>query len=408
MKAAISNGALTQNLPPLIAPCLTGNCTWPSTATLSVCGACTHSVSYQTVCVQPDCGEANDIISCLPSCNYTMPSGSVATLASFTQDASINGGVGFEVIPSDGAFYNASDLTRLYVANFDVFGAPGAPANQEYTFKPWANESTVASESALWFCIQTIDTSITNTQQKQAVIGAYSFFIRSDIRSDSRYSQTNLAFDTVDVNDQWSNMRPNNSQEYNVNYKAAMALNRYLSGIINGNVSFVSYGTSFSNDIVQAIWENSGNLDAWIQNLATSMSNLVRQSIPHSDKRYNGVAYQLGYDISWPWLIPPAALVLSSLLMLVVAIVRTRRSPVRAWKGSPLVMLFMKLDPAIRDRAADGLYVPNGLREKIGNCQVTLRKDVVDSRISRRAVGGGSDKGYEEKKWLFFRGGLDT
>ena len=64
-------------------------------------------------------------------------------------------------------------------------------------------------------------------------------------------------------------------------------------------------------------------------------------------------------------------------------------------------MLYLNLDPTIRDWAADELYVPNGLRDKIGNCQVTLRKDVVDSRISRRAVAGGSGKGNEEKKWLF-------
>ena len=336
-----------------------------------------------------------------------MPSGSVATLLNFTHGADQIGAVGFEVIPSDGAFYNTSDPARLYIANFDVFGAPASQAHQDDLLKPWANESTVASECALWFCIQTINTSTTNTQQKESVIGVYSSMNRSELHNGGD-GYTNLAFDTVDSNDQWSNMRPNNSRDYNVRYYAAFALAEYLSQAINGSITIDVDSTVPSNDIVDAIWENSANLDAWIQNLATSMGNLVRQSTPHSDKRYNGVAYQLGYDISWPWLIPPAALVLSSLLMLVVAIVRTRRRPVGAWKGSPLVMLFMKLDPAIRDRAADGLYVPNGLQEKIGSCQVTLRKDVVDSRISRRAVAGGSDKGNEEKRWLFVRGGLDT
>ena len=181
---------------------------------------------------------------------------------------------------------------------------------------------------------------------------------------------------------------------------AADALTEYVSETIDGSITLDLESIVPSNDIVQAIWENSGNLDAWIQNLATSRSNALRQNIPHSDTRYNGVAYQLGYDISWSCLIAPAALVLSSLLMLVVAIVRTRRRPIGAWKGSPLVTLFMKLDPAIRDRVADELYVPNGLQEKIGNCQVTLRKDVVDSRISRRPVASGSREG-NEKKWLF-------
>ena len=174
MKAAVTNGALTQNLPPLIAPCLTGNCTWPSTATLSVCGACTHNVSYQTVCVPHDCVEIRDGGECEPTCNYTMPSGSVATLLNFTHGADTLGGVGFEVIPSDGAFYNSSDPSRLYIVNFDLFGAPASQVYQDRIFEPWANESTIATECALWFCIQTIDTSITNTQQKDSVIGVYS------------------------------------------------------------------------------------------------------------------------------------------------------------------------------------------------------------------------------------------
>lgn len=328
-----------------------------------------------------------------------MPSGSVATLVSFTDPADSTGGVGFEVISDNGAFDINSDPSRLYIAKFDVFGAPASQLQQQSPLEPWANESTVASECALWFCIQTINISTTNTQQKESVIGVYSSVIQ-DFTNGSD-GTTNVTFDTVDSDDQWSNMRPNNSQDYNVRLFAARALSYYLSETINGNVTLDIESTFPSNDIVQAIWENSADLDAWIQNLATSMSNLVRQNIPHSDKMYNGKAYYLGYDISWPWLIGPTALVLSSLLMLVVAIVRTRRRPIGAWKGSPLVMLFMKLDPATRDRAADELYVPNGLRKKIGDCQVTLRKDVIDSRIFRRAVASGSGKVNEEKKWLF-------
>lgn len=329
-----------------------------------------------------------------------MPSGSVATLINFTHSAAeINGGVGFQVMFSLDSFHNASDTSRFFIAKFDIFGAPASQMYSDSYLDPWVNESTVASECALWFCIQTMDTSITNTQQKESVIGVYSSIIRSH-STDPRAIPVNLTFNTVDLNDQWSNLRPNNSQDYNVGFNAAGALSDYLRGAINGSIEFHLLKMVPSNDIVQAIWQNSGNLDAWIQNLATSMSNAVRQDIPYSDTMYNGVAYQLGYDISWPWLITPAVLVMSSLLMLIVAIVRTRRGPIGAWKGSPLVMLFMKLDPAIRDRARDELYVPNGLQEKIGKCPVTLRKDVVDSRISRRPVAGGFGEG-NEKKSLF-------
>jgi len=44
----------------------------------------------------------------------------------------------------------------------------------------------------------------------------------------------------------------------------------------------------------------------------------------------------------------PAVLVGMILVILVTIIIKTSRSPVQAWKGSPLALLFMNVDPGLR------------------------------------------------------------
>ena len=78
----------------------------------------------------------------------------------------------------------------------------------------------------------------------------------------------------------------------------------------------------------------------------------------------------------------PVILVASSLVLLVVAIGRTNRHAVCAWKGSPLALLYMKLDPTIRSHAADRFDAYHGLQDSIGKIGVYLERDQVwQSRV---------------------------
>lgn len=118
LKATAYNGILGPNIKPLPASCPTGNCTWPTTTSLAICGGYSNS-TYQLSCntaVNTKI-EAQEGLS-TPVCSVTMPSSVVANLSQ-------EGGSDFQVIPSKGAAYNSSNSSILYITNFDIVGAPG-------------------------------------------------------------------------------------------------------------------------------------------------------------------------------------------------------------------------------------------------------------------------------------------
>ena len=400
MKAGVVNGALSTNVPPLIASCPTGNCTWPLTPSLAMCGECTNVTSYQTYCFEPKCDDTEpgglaDPYACLPQCNYTMPSGSTITLVNFTHGAENVGGVAFRVMPGKGATYNSSDTSRLYVANFDIFGAPASVQTARQLLVAWPNETTVASECALWFCVQTFNTTVVESNQQQKVIGSFSTVADSPLiggNDDTR---------SVTFAELPPSIRSGATANYSVDFFASGALSEYLSATLNGTVTLDIESEGYSNDVMQAIWYASADLNNWIDNVAASMSQVVRTNIPQSDSVYDGTAFILIYEyqIRWGWITMPAVLVASSVVLLGVAILRTNRHPVCAWKGSPLALLYMKLDPAIRNHAAGRLDAHDGLQDSIGKIGVYVERDQVGSRTFRRVPGHG-DKGSGERDAL--------
>ena len=311
----------------------------------------------------------------------TMPSGSNITLVNFTQGAEGIGGVAFQVIPGKGATYNSSDTSRLYVANFDIFGAPASVQTAEQLVAAWPNESTVASECALWFCVQTLNTTVAKSNQQQKVIETFSTMVNSHL--DGGSGASNVTFAELPPS-----MQSRAPANYNVDFFASGALSDYLSTTLSGNVTVDIESEGYSNDVVQAIWYASADLNGWIDNVAASMSQVVRTYTPQSDSVYDGTASILIYEyqVHWGWITMPAMLVASSVVLLVVAIARTNRHPVCAWQGSPLTLLYMKLDPTTRNHAAGRLDAYDGLQDSIGKIGVFLERDQVGSRTFRRAA----------------------
>ena len=147
MKAAIYTGNLTENIEPLKSSCPTGNSTWPITPSMAVCRGCTKS-TYQTACNSTDC-------------NYIMPSGSIVIFSTLN-DGTTNV-CGFQVVPGHGAVYNTSDKHRIWLANFDVFGAPYYTQTEGY-LESLPNENPIASECALWMCAYRLSKLILSTR----------------------------------------------------------------------------------------------------------------------------------------------------------------------------------------------------------------------------------------------------
>ncbi len=379
LKAAVNTAAFIKNTQAITAFCPTGNCTWPLTPSLAICGACTEYSYYQTQCFQNKCNNTQGF--CPTFCKYTMPSGSVATLGDYTQSPSIAnnfgiGRIGFQVMQGNGFVYKPND-TRLYVSNFDVFGAPCGYKQ----INIWPNQSTVASECALWFCVQSFNTTISKSHQTQTVVQSFPTVVNSSMWiGDGANINNNITF--MDLP---STMMPRPHANFAVNWQAQDLVESYLLTTMNGTVVIDSINREPSNDVVDALWAASGDLDGWIKNLAAGMTNFVRTVRPQSDSMYDGTGYELGVEVRWGWIVLPVALVLASLLMLVAGIIRTRHNRISAWKGSPLAFLFMDVDPAIREQAAGQFDVYDGLRDAVGGNKVVMEKGGVAGRMLKLA-----------------------
>lgn len=272
---------------------------------------------------------------------------------------------------SEGFVYKPND-TRLYVSNFDVFGAPS-----EYNqIEKWPNQSTVASECALWF-----NTTMLNSHQIQTVVQSFLTVVNSNMWvGDGANVNNNITFTDLPPT-----MMPRLYTNFAVGWLTQSTVGFYLHTTMNGTVVIDSINQKASSDVVDALWVASGDLDKWIKNLAASMTNFVRTHRPQSDSMYNGTGYDLGVEVRWGWIVLPDALVLASLLMLVAGIIRTRHNGISAWKGSPLAFLFMDVDPVIEEQAAGQFDVYNSLRDAVGGNKVVMETGGVTGRMFKLA-----------------------
>lgn len=159
MKAATYIGASNTDLEPLTASCPTGNCTWPVTSSLGICGACSKS-SYQTDCQSTQC-----------TCKYTLASGNGAEVGGLHRQGDLGFGAGFHVMTNLKAVYNRSDVDRLYIANFDVFrGPPGL--GFEDILSP-TDPNMIALNCSLSMCVQAYQITMTDSNQSQSTASDY-------------------------------------------------------------------------------------------------------------------------------------------------------------------------------------------------------------------------------------------
>lgn len=392
LKAAIWNGILNGNLTPLNVPCPTGNCTWPTTPSMAVCGACSNT-TYQQSCNFTNDAEldATPLGESVPQfriktvCQDTMPSGMVANLTNLAEKGGSAWGTSFQVMQSPGAIYKKNDNRRLYISNFEVVGSTATTLSAS-----WSNSSTVASECALWMCVQAFETNMLNSNQTQIVTEEF-----PSIDDSHAWNFTDVMDNGYTFLDIPSTMNPRSNAKYKVDFDARTSLHAYLEPMFNGSVYLNDESTLPSSDVIDAMFSQARNLDEWMKNVATSMTNAIRSEKTNQiqlgftkgeqDEVYKGIGFQLGYEVRWPWIVVPAALVAWSLMICVATIFRTAISPIRAWKGSPLAILFMDVDPKMRKDAAGQMDVCNGLVKSVGKTKVVMEADCEGNWSLKRA-----------------------
>lgn len=346
-RAAISNGILSADMAPVQASCPSGDCSWPTTPTIGVCGAC--------IDISKELG-----VPALSTNSQGQPQ--LLTIAE-----------GSKLILNSSATGNST--IDMLIADFNIVGGQ----NQ-------ALISPAATECALWFCVQALDVSQTSGVQNTTLMGNWS---EASTPSDS--SEPYI----------FTSVPPSFSLGGNPNYTVTKstldAYSSYVSSTINGSVSSTSDGYSYSSDAAESIWGSLSALDSWIQRIATSMTNHIRlvgssAILSSGDKveieRYDGTAYENEpfIIVRWTWLAFPAGLVLLSLLYLIASIIQASRSGTHIWKSNPLPLLLADIDPSVKMQADRGMNEPGGIARAGGRRRVSLNNE--DGRWIFRATDG--------------------
>jgi hypothetical protein len=105
------------------------------------------------------------------------------------------------------------------------------------------------------------------------------------------------------------------------------------------------------------------------------MTNVVRQANQTNRPESDGVGYELGVSVRWPWIALPAALVFASLALLAVVMIRTAMSTVAPWKGSPLTLLLFDISPETKAATYGQARKYRGFQRAVGNRTVRLREE---------------------------------
>ncbi|KAK3694910.1 hypothetical protein B0T22DRAFT_86826 [Podospora appendiculata] len=360
-KAAVYSGIISTEIPAIMASCETANCSWPIIPTLAACGECV---------VIPVTSRCNQTAR---TCTYSTSSGTSIDDPMDSADHS-----SFRVSPSNGTLHQIDATNRAYFSVFDML-ALTQPSGQ--------NVTATGNECALWFCIQSYLISVSDGSQNQTTSGNWS---TTALQHGSGLRGSEYVF--VDIPSQ---LNVNNGTRYSVTYEAISALRSFMAGVTSGTV-YADFSTiDYSSDWVEAMWNaTTDSLQDWITGFALSMTVEIRQNgktTGASDGRYNGAAIQLApfIRVRWCWMIYPGVMMLLSIFFLFHTIVASARDGVSAWKGGVLPMLFCRVDENILEHVGDGMDVPDGLEECVGQIKVAMYRTEGGQWAFRTTTGQG-------------------
>lgn len=358
MKAAIYGGMMSNSTIVVPPTCPTTNCTFPLTPSIAVNASCVKT-DYQIL-------GCNDT-----SCDYLTSTGSQFTLANFNKSFE---GVGFATRPSVVTLTSGLFNATAAFAAFDMIGVPYA---YEGDYAYLQSNIISSSQCSLWLALSLYNTTVESGVQQQACIDT----TINVPDANSRYTGGDTW--TFTFPERWqraAGTRNNNGSDivYQVDASSWGSLNNAFSSLTSGSVELTDRGYKASSDGIEAIWYGTNNQSAWVQNLALSMTNVVKSASQQGLQRpeFNGTASQLRIDIQWWWLALPAFLTLTSGILLIVIVIRTGRSSVGHWKGNPLTMLLFEVDEKLRQIGTENCdgATPMNVGREIEKKRATLMK----------------------------------
>lgn len=391
MKMAVYNGFMSNSVDWPQVVCPSGNCTWPIIPTLGVCGACVNTTD--TISVRRVSGSR---------CAATVSRNLTIERPCDPEDSSDGPVVRFLTGPGSGEIFNitkeigVTNSSSNLLANF-----AGLRVGVQGPSVPVLNGS-MATECALWYCMQAHNISTVGGKLKDEVIDTW-HEAKSTIEPEEPNSYT--VNSTLDF---YMFGYPSTYNTYDDEIYHAVSwrhsrLRSYLADISDGRIrgAINAYeGEGRSNktggDYVTGFYKSFGELDKWIDRLAKSMTNAIRAEgrvgVRHPDpeehwnnddlyaavrKEYEGTVYmnQVVIVVRWGWISYLVSLVALSVVFLVAQMVHTaKRIDIRAWKDDPLIPLWLNIDAALRNDFGRALENPKGTKEVVGDCSVLVTR----------------------------------
>lgn len=229
-----------------------------------------------------------------------------------------------------------------------------------------------ASECALWFCIHAYSISVRNGQQQQTLLGTWPetrlAYPNSVHGSEYVFVNTTSALDIA------------NDARYVVTTDALTALRNFMGPLFMGAVNDNAAAIDYSSDWIEAIWNATYDLPGWMSTFTKTLTNEVRQQGTISDQSaqsYDGHGTRMTpfIKVQWVWMMYFAGLILASVYYLLHVIIEGNRDRLSAWKSDALPMLFCRIDSRIHERVGDGMDLPGGLEDRVGQVKVALERN---------------------------------
>jgi len=381
-------------------PCATGNCDWPLTPTIGVCGAC-QDISTQ---ILSSCNTSTS------TCTFTTPTYSTGWTCGVGETGAeyrFRGGnvslttplLNTPAMPSLEDQDNPTTITSLGLGSGLVFqnrsdvdtSALGTAIavfdvlNVEQAFVPHFDGNLSAPEygnfsaqsCALWPCAQALRVKTRDGIQNQTLVDSWGVFTDTLMFSDVP-EDVALGENITDAGNIFAMAFCGSDSTDTEQGDGA-------SSLFSGQLAIEVTGDSYiGNPIVTAVHEQllqNEDLDGWIKQVAVSLTNNLRSTGGNlNDTRFAGSVYtsETFITIRWLWLTLPALMVVLSALFLAMMIVETEKSGMPAWKGNPLNILFCKVDGELEGMAGEGMeggQGKRGVKRAVGDARVRLERE---------------------------------
>ncbi|KAF2096287.1 hypothetical protein NA57DRAFT_79053 [Rhizodiscina lignyota] len=400
--AAVNNGFSNMSESSIISPrfsCRTGNCTFSSYTSLAFCSSC-HDVSgyirtshgnASTITEGTDFAQPDNIGGPAgPYTQYSLPYSHIKNYDGLSGTGVTDPGTISYTLITVGVTANYSQTVSFQKSDTMLIAFAVMRANEGYINNKttWENSKPIATECALYFCVNAYDANIQDGKLNETVTGSWASrspsswkdYQSSDYASnvtDSSAVVNSLNTDSHEPLYSNDTMLPRTDLQLLIPDDHPTGLPRNLSGPFNITQATVQSTSSFliqwsvgtagtllvnespygDNSPVPSVLDalqNSTNLTTTFANVAQSMTYQIRSSssVPH-----NGISqlWVTHIRVQWTYLVLPAVALLGGCVYVILTLIETLHLKLPAWKESALATLSYGLSEETQDllREAD-------------------------------------------------------